>query len=309
MPWVIGLDEAGYGPNLGPLVQSAVAARLPEADLAGWQTLNTLIHQAKDKANGRVLIDDSKAVHTGKHGLKKLEHGLAALFGPWLPTLGNWLKVYAAPGVLADLQGEAWFEESEALPLFPNPPDLRESLSELGVQFQVIGVKLFPAPIFNKIVAASDSKATVLTIGLVGLLMNIRPALPDLEDVYIFCDKQGGRNAYHGTVQQAFPDGWVVTELESAEESRYRVESLDRVVKLKFLPRAESASVSVAAASMLAKYLRELCMKQFNQFWASHVKDLQPTAGYPQDAKRFFKEIEDARKKLNLQDDDIWRVR
>ena len=24
MPWVVGIDEAGYGPNLGPLVQAAV---------------------------------------------------------------------------------------------------------------------------------------------------------------------------------------------------------------------------------------------------------------------------------------------
>ena len=31
MPWVVGIDEAGYGPNLGPLVQSAVALRLPDA--------------------------------------------------------------------------------------------------------------------------------------------------------------------------------------------------------------------------------------------------------------------------------------
>ena len=32
MPWVIGIDEAGYGPNLGPLVQAAAAIWMPPDD-------------------------------------------------------------------------------------------------------------------------------------------------------------------------------------------------------------------------------------------------------------------------------------
>ena len=31
MPWIVGLDEAGYGPNLGPFVMSLVAFRVPDA--------------------------------------------------------------------------------------------------------------------------------------------------------------------------------------------------------------------------------------------------------------------------------------
>ncbi len=47
----------------------------------------------------------------------------------------------------------------------------------------------------------------------------------------------------------------------------------------------------VALASMLAKYVRELCMGQFNRYWGHLVPGLQPTAGYYVDAQRFLGEI------------------
>ena len=43
-----------------------------------------------------------------------------------------------------------------------------------------------------------------------------------------------------------------------------------------------------ALASMTSKYLRELAMRAFNEFWCGRVHDLAPTAGYPRDARRFF---------------------
>jgi hypothetical protein len=50
-------------------------------------------------------------------------------------------------------------------------------------------------------------------------------------------------------------------------------------------------------------------MRQFNRFWAKHVPGIQPTAGYPGDAKRFFDEIKPAMAKLGLTDDEVWRKR
>ena len=73
--WVVGIDEAGYGPNLGPLVQAAVGLDLPDDDPAGWETMKAVVRRSHEKADGRLLIDDSKKVYT-RGGLEALERGV-----------------------------------------------------------------------------------------------------------------------------------------------------------------------------------------------------------------------------------------
>ena len=79
VPWVVGIDEAGYGPSLGPLVQAAIALRLPDGDPAGWGTLKGTVRRCSEKADGRLLIDDSKKVYT-KGGLEALEREATASY-------------------------------------------------------------------------------------------------------------------------------------------------------------------------------------------------------------------------------------
>ncbi|MGL6096328.1 MAG: hypothetical protein ACRC7O_11095 [Fimbriiglobus sp.] len=310
MPWVVGIDEAGYGPNLGPLLQAAVAVRLPADDVAGWETLKPHVRRAGEKADKRVLVDDSKLVHTGKHGLVKLERGVTAVLGVPAGPLADWLGTVLLPDRLADLRADPWFAGDSGLPLFPDPPpSLADAFAARDVSARICAVNAVPATVFNQVVAGSGSKATVLSIGLVELLRAADRTLPPGEPLVVIADKQGGRNFYGPVLLGAFPDGWVVAECESAVESRYCVENLARPVRVIFRPEADSGSISVALASMLCKYVREVCMRQFNRFWAGHVPGLKPTAGYPVDAKRFYAEIRPALARLGLPDDRVWRVK
>jgi len=79
MPWVLGIDEAGYGPNLGPLVQASVAMQLPDDDIAGWMTLHDRIRKVGEPEDDRILVDDSKKVYTGPNGFEKLERSILSL--------------------------------------------------------------------------------------------------------------------------------------------------------------------------------------------------------------------------------------
>lgn len=296
MPWVVGIDEAGYGPNLGPLVQAAVALRLPDDDPAGWETLKPWVRRCHERADDRLLIDDSKKVYAQPGGLAKLERAVLAGLGHVTPVTFTGLLPTVAP----ELADEVWFRPDHPMPLsgefHPTRPPVGPMLA-----------RLTPAAGFNRVLDADGSKAAPLARGLIAFLQDVPGRLPDEEPVLFLCDKLGGRNFYGPMLAAAFPDGWVVPLKESAAESRYRIDGLAREVTVVFRPKADGDSVSVALASMLCKYLREVCMMQFNAFWATHVPGLKPTAGYPVDAKRFYAEIRPAMERLGIEADAVWR--
>jgi len=116
----------------------------------------------------------------------------------------------------------------------------------------------------------------------------------------IFCDRQGGREHYGSLLRLMFED-WnleVVQEIEG--DCDYRLHRNGNAVRLIFREKAEVQCLPVALASMLSKYLREALMQRFNAFWAAHLPQLNPTAGYYTDGLRFA-DIEIKRRELAIE--------
>jgi len=314
MSVIIGIDEAGYGPNLGPLVQAAVAVRCPDGVDNLWKTLKRGVRRACDDDDGRMLIDDSKRVHILPNGLERLERTIHSVFSCGQP-IGELLATIACGSSRDDLTGEHWYLADEPLPVtclaaeILAVPRFLKVLETSGVEFCAMRTVVTPAPRFNAVVERWESKGAVLANGLITLLEEVNQAFPEDTPLEFVIDKHGGRNFYAPMVQTAFPDGWVTPLIESADESAYRIDGLKRNVSLTFVPRADSESLPVALASMAAKYLREVFMRQFNRFWQQHVPDLEPTAGYPNDSKRFYGLIQRAMRQLGIQERQVWRER
>ena len=220
---------------------------------------------------------------------------------------------------------------------------LGEVCGTVGVRPIALRARLvFPAE-FNELTECYGSKGAALSHVTIGLLREVVDAIPSDSSpraspgrssppaeagspdalrrpaaagarsrlngpMFVVCDKHGGRNQYHGLLQHHFPDDWVETLVESRAESRYHWESPEARVDVAFRTGGE-AFLPTALASMTAKYLRELAMRAFNEFWCARVPGLRPTAGYPLDARRFKAEIEKMQRALQIDNHILWRDR
>ncbi len=323
---LIGTDEAGYGPNLGPLTVVGTAWHLPDGvePLDLWDELKSVLTSMPERGDQRLFVADSKKVFSPGEGLESLEVAVLSFLS--LINVDTASIDQVCRGISMSEQvipfSEAYASEpwnttpGLKLPVDSSTDHISEWVATLNAELEKRGIQLlgirarimFPEE-FNRLVRQTDSKGVVLsnaTLQLVRDLSDSCAAVAALSDkpTLVVCDKHGGRNRYDELISQHFDDQFVFRLEESREKSRYRMGSLDFCFRTKaeeFLP--------VALASMVAKYTREVLMHQFNQFWAKHIPGLKPTQGYPLDAKRFRDDIAAAVESLNVPLDQLWRSR
>jgi ribonuclease HII len=302
---LVGIDEAGYGPQLGPLVVSAVVLELPDAMLARqrslpkiaclWKTLSNII--SENKSCVKVTVCDSKALYQPARGIKELERTALVFKRLIEPDYCNHNEL--------TLPLSADNNEINRL-----TQTLRVELNTNSIQFREVKASIVEPTDFNGGIRRLRNKADFLWEVSGELIKHCVDKYNHKNMVVIRAGKQGGRNYYLPYLQRLFA-GKIVRPVEQGfDNSSYIIRTKPSVNALiSFIKDGDASEFAIALASIFSKYYRELSMLKLNRFFQSHIPLLKPTSGYHPDSRRFIRAINPLFNKLGLERNNFIRMR
>jgi len=301
MTILAGIDEAGFGPLLGPLVVSscafAVAPEHIEADL--WQVLRRSVGKTRKQLRARLLIADSKKAYNRDEGLGHLERTVLAAIrslGQAPASLSDLLKL-VCPECQRRVMEYPWYRGAESRLLPSDRPELRIASGVFAddmtaARATLVGLSTYCVDVayYNTLIERMKNKSHVLFFTTTRLLQDLMKRFAD-QNIHILIDRQGGRMHYREHLLRSFGQMELRIVEETERTSRYVLQGRTRCVHLSFEVGADDRHLPVALASMVGKYVRELLMECMNDYFGKMSPDLKPTAGYWTDGLRFLEDL------------------
>lgn len=270
-----GIDEAGLGPILGPFCATAISFLSPSDP-----------KELLQEVNGKVFtVDDSKKVYKGRYGLKRLELNVLGFYYILNRSLPESIKEFIPT------LNTRWYQQKISLPIANSREEIITHSAKIEEELKLRGITLInikrssvTEKDFNLLIDKFDNKSIVIQEIITPLLIS---QLQNREKIEVVVDKQGGRKFYLDYLDEITGEnGSIIHEEGNTSKYSYSFGTVE------FRAKADSSSFPVALASMFSKYMREISMLLFNEYW-NGITTIKPTAGYYVDGMRFIKELKE----------------
>lgn len=291
MRYRIGVDENGLGPLLGPMIVTAVLARVTRA---GFGVVDR-------KARGKLAdrLGDSKDL---------VSHRDVSLAEAWARALvergcGGDTRPCATPDELIhaiSLEGRAslrapcpggveaqcWGHAGEA---FEADGELVRTvardlcrLAERGVEIVAVRSVIACPKLLNEALEQGRNRFHVDLHAMERLVLSLRERAG--VDVHAVCGKVGGFGKY-GAAFGPLAGRLFVTLEEGRARSAYRFQGIGEIA---FVQDADANDLLVSMASLVGKYMREALMARVVRFYKGEMPGLPEASGYHDPVTRSF---------------------
>ncbi len=303
---IVGVDENGLGPRLGPLVVTSVEARAVN---------EAAVRLACSKTRGKLRerLGDSKDLVS--YGDSSLGEAWARAFVPDAQNPPDLLAALLAdtPESLRsfcpqDHVGQCWdasnetFQADEA-----TVAEVRADLDRLaskGLRVERVRVALICAKVINMRAANGLTRFEVDLHALEKLVLAIREDTG--EDVTAVCGKVGGYDRYSQSFGPLSGRLHVIAE-EGRARSTYKFPG---VGEIHFVRDADATNMLVSLASLVGKWARDLVMARIVRYHRAEDPTLPDASGYHDPiSTRFIDSSRLTRKKRGVPDECFERNR
>lgn len=279
----IGADENGLGARLGPLVVTAVLARVDER---GARALRRKLPErlAQDLGDSKQLVS---------HADYSLGEAWARALAPSAPSTPSELFAQLSHEPLDQLQKpcsghaleQCWRARSEVFQASDETvlriQKHRARLADRGIELLRVQSRVVCTKALNEAKQRGENRFIADLHAMERLVLGLRRSVDS--DVVAICGKVGGIGQYGRFFGPL--SGLLHVELEqSRARSAYRFPGIG---ELHFVRDADAADVLVMLASLVGKYVRELLMHRIASFYPSEDAAAAPSGYHDPVTARF----------------------
>ncbi len=266
---VVGIDENGYGPVLGPLVVTAV---LLEFDGDPFEELKT------ENFNFPIKVQDSKKIFS-----RNLSGYVAGEILSWGILLAGGYETMDLRSMLKKLTGEDFDIHPEIeVPVWAKKAvnlEIPAYLRKAGIRILEIKSKVvFPAD-FNEMIEMVDNKSFLDYLLFEHLLYKL-----EFDFDVAMMGKIGGTKFYEKNFFMRTGTEVVETFEEKKKISGYRLRLPHREFDAYFILNGDEKYLPITLASIIGKYLREIFMLSLN-YEAGFKERIPYASGYRHDER------------------------